>query len=115
MPARPPERRLFGRLTRPALLRYYDELAPVIVPHLRGRPFVSVFGARPGVRGKFLKDVPAGAPEWLPRAPMPAASRGGAPVVAPVVDDPAALLWLVERGVIELHATLHRVDDATRP
>jgi bifunctional non-homologous end joining protein LigD len=42
-------------------------------------------------------------------------SRGGAPVVAPVVDGRAELLWLVERGVIELHATLHRVDDATRP
>jgi bifunctional non-homologous end joining protein LigD len=110
-----PERRLFGSLTRPALLRYYEELAPVIVPHLRGRAFVSVLGARPGVRGRYLKDVPAGAPAWLPRAALPAVSRGGAPVVAPVVDDPAALLWLVQRGVVELHATLHRIDDVTRP
>ena len=109
------ERHLFGRLTRSALLRYYDELAPAIVPHLRGRPFVSVFGARPGVHGRFLKDVPAGAPAWLPRAAIPAASRGGAPVVAPIVDDAEALLWLVHRGVVELHTTLHRADDTTRP
>ena len=74
-----------------------------------------MLGARPGVRGTFLKDIPAGAPDWLPRARIPAASRGGAPVVAPIVEDHAALLWLVERGVIELHATLHRVDDTTRP
>jgi bifunctional non-homologous end joining protein LigD len=87
----------------------------VIVPHLRERAFVSVLGARPGVRGRFLKDVPSGAPEWLPRAAIPAASRAGAPVVAPVVDDGAALLWLVARGAIELHATLHRIDDPTRP
>jgi bifunctional non-homologous end joining protein LigD len=87
----------------------------VIVPHLRERAFVSVLGARPGVRGRFLKDVPAGAPAWLPRAPIPAVSRAGAPVVAPVVGDTAALLWLVGRGVVELHATLHRIDDAMRP
>ena len=36
-------------------------------------------------------------------------------MVAPIVDDAEALLWLVHRGVIELHATLHRADDATRP
>jgi bifunctional non-homologous end joining protein LigD len=35
--------------------------------------------------------------------------------VAPVVDDRLALLWLVQRGVVELHATLHRVDDPLRP
>jgi bifunctional non-homologous end joining protein LigD len=87
----------------------------VIVPHLRGRAFVVVFGARPGVHGTFLKDVPAGAPEWLSRAPVPAASRGGAPVVAPVVNDVRDLLWLVQRGVIELHVTLHRVDEPQQP
>jgi bifunctional non-homologous end joining protein LigD len=107
--------RLFGQLSRAALLRYYDDLAPVIVPHLRGRAFVSVLGARPGVRGKFLKDVPSGAPDWLPRAALAAASRAGAPVVVPVVNDASALAWLVGRGVIELHATLHRVDDLLRP
>src|SRR4051794_34232635 len=115
IPGRVHERHLFGRLTRQALLRYYEELAPAILPHLRGRAFVSVFGARPGVHGRFVKDVPSGAPEWLRRAAIPAASRGGAPVMAPVVDDRAALLWLVQRGVVELHATLHRVDATTRP
>ena len=96
-------------------MQYYDELAPVIAPHLRDRAFVSLLGARPGVRGTYLKDVPAGAPEWLRRARLPAGSRGGAPVVAPVVDDASALIWLVERGVIELHATLHRVDATRQP
>jgi hypothetical protein len=110
-----PRTRVFGRLTREALLSYYSELALVIIPHLRGRAFVSILGSRPGVRGTYLKDVPAGAPEWLPRAYLPALSRNGAPVVAPVVDDPAALLWLVQRGVIELHATLHRVDAVAKP
>jgi bifunctional non-homologous end joining protein LigD len=112
--ARPHARR--PRLLARGVLRpYYERLAPVIVPHLRNRAFVVLLGARPGVRGTFMKDVPSGAPEWLRRAPLPAVSRGGAPVIAPVVDDAAALLWLVERGVIELHATLHRVDAPERP
>src|SRR3954447_10274837 len=46
---------LFGRLTREALLSYYSELAPVIIPHLRRRAFVSILGSRPGVRGTYLK------------------------------------------------------------
>src|SRR3954447_18730565 len=108
-------RELFEGLTRGQLVRYYERLAAVLVPHLRDRAFVVLFGARPGKRGTFLKDVPSGAPAWLPRAALPAASRGGKPVVAPVVCDAADLLWLVCRGVIELHVTLHRVDEPQRP
>jgi bifunctional non-homologous end joining protein LigD len=62
------------------------------------------------VRGKFLNDVPASPPAWLRRVAVPAVSRGGGPVMVPVVDDAKSLLWLVRRGVVELHATLHRVD-----
>ena len=63
MGAAAPERRLFGSLTRPALLRYYEELAPVIVPHLRGRAFVSVLEHGPASAG--------GSSRMCPPAPRP--------------------------------------------
>src|SRR5919202_232519 len=78
-------------LTKGGLAAYYVRVAPALLPHLRGRPFV--MRVAPGaLRGPvlFLKDVPASAPDWLPRAEIPAASRRGRArpvVVAPVVDD----------------------------
>src|SRR5204862_370121 len=64
---------------------------------------------------RWLKDKPPDAPAWIRTTPQPAKSRGGALVQYVVVDDAAALLWLVDYGCVDLHVWTARVDRPDRP
>ncbi len=59
-------------LTKGDLLSYYRDVAPVLVPHLRGRPF-TMKRYPDGWQGKhfFQKDTPKHAPDWLRTARFP--------------------------------------------
>jgi bifunctional non-homologous end joining protein LigD len=98
------------------VLDYYQQVAPALLPHLRRRPF-TIKRHYNGPRSPFawVKDVPPEAPEWLPTAPLPAKSRGGAIVRYPLIDDELALLWVVDFGAIDLHTWSSRVDRPDRP
>jgi bifunctional non-homologous end joining protein LigD len=50
-----------------------------------------------------------------PGTPQPARSRGGELVRYPLVNDEAALLWMVEFGCIDLHVWTSRRDRPDRP
>ncbi|HEY0414768.1 MAG TPA: hypothetical protein VGC78_00155 [Gaiellaceae bacterium] len=95
---------------------YYDELAPVVLPHVRDRPF-TIKQHYNGPRSPFrwLKDKPPDAPTWVPTAPQPARSRGGALVDYVVVRDRRTLLWAVDYGAIDLHVWTSRIDRPDRP
>ena len=55
------------RLTKRDLVRYYVEIAPVLIPHYRNRP-LSMNPHPDGIHGKsfWQKDKPAYAPDWIP-------------------------------------------------
>jgi bifunctional non-homologous end joining protein LigD len=95
---------------------YYDAVAPVVLPHLRDRPF-TIKQHYNGPRSPFrwLKDRPPDAPAWVPTTEQPAKSRGGALVRYVVVDDRRTLLWLVDYGAVDLHVWTSRVDRPDRP
>src|SRR3954462_15305513 len=109
MPPRPAhlgnlERVLFPAdgITKADLLGYYRDVAPALLPHLAGRPFVQR-RMPTGIAGKhfFEKDAPAFMPDWVHRAELPAAPRAGSArptVVYPVLDDVPSLLWFVSIG-----------------
>jgi bifunctional non-homologous end joining protein LigD len=103
-------------LTKRDAWEYYDAVAPVLLPHLRGRPF-TIKQHYNGPRSPFrwLKDKPPDAPGWIPTTSQPAKSRGGAIVNYVVVDDRATLLWLVDYGCVDLHVWTSRVDRPDRP
>ncbi|MCS7007292.1 MAG: non-homologous end-joining DNA ligase, partial [Gaiellaceae bacterium] len=105
-------------ITKGELLSYYRELAPVLVPHLRGRPFTMV-RYPDGWQGKhfFQKQAPRHMPEWIRRVPFPASARAGERRVIEyaVVEDELALLWMANMGCIELHTWASRVDRPERP
>jgi bifunctional non-homologous end joining protein LigD len=98
------------------LLEYYAAVAPVLVPHVRGRPF-TLRRHYNGPRSPFewIKDAPPELPDWVPTAPLPAKSRGGELVRYPVVDDELALLWMVDFGCVDLHVWPSRADRPERP
>ena len=98
------------------VVHYYRAVSPVLLPHLRQRPF-TIKRHYQGPRSPFewVKDAPSELPDWIPVAPLPARSRGGAPVRYALVNDEPALLWMIEFGAVDLHVWTARVDRPERP
>ncbi len=105
-------------ITKGDLLEYYRDVAPVLVPHLRGRPF-TMKRYPDGWQGKhfFQKDAPKHRPDWLRSAPFPATTREGETRTIDylLVEDDLALLWVVNMGCIDMHAWASRADRPHRP
>ena len=105
-------------VTKGDLLAFYREIAPILVPHLRQRPF-TMKRYPDGWQGKhfFQKDAPSHMPAWIPRAPFPASTRDGEQrtIEYPLVNDELALLWMVNMGCIDMNAWTSRVDHPARP
>jgi bifunctional non-homologous end joining protein LigD len=105
-------------ITKGDLLAYYRDIAPVLVPHLRDRPF-TMKRYPDGWQGKFFfqKDSPKHRPAWLRTAPFPASTREGErrTIEYAIVDDELALLWMVNMGCIDMHAWASRADRPERP
>ena len=105
-------------LTKGDLLSYYRDIAEVLVPHLKGRPF-TMKRYPDGWQGKhfFQKDTPKHAPPWLRTARFPATTREGETreIDYALVDDELALLWVVNMGCIDMNAWSSRVDRPHRP
>jgi bifunctional non-homologous end joining protein LigD len=98
------------------LVDYYRQVAPVLLPHLRRRPFtLKRYLNGPKAPFEWVKDAPEELPEWIPRCPLPAKSRGGALLDYPLVDDELALLWMIDYGCIDLHLWYSRCDRPQRP
>ena len=100
-------------LTKGDLVRYYVDLADCALPHLRRRPFHMVRYPN-GVGADFFhqKRVPAHPAyvgEQFVRFPS------GHTTVFAVLDNAAALAWVINLGCIELHTWHSRVEDIERP
>jgi bifunctional non-homologous end joining protein LigD len=107
-------------VTKGDLLQYYRAVAPVLVPHLRDRPFTMVRWPD-GIEGKkfFQKDAPSHMPEWIPTFRTQVSTRESPRqrkwVNFPLVNDELALLWMVNMGCIDMNAWYSRIDRPDRP
>jgi bifunctional non-homologous end joining protein LigD len=106
-------------ITKGDLLEYYATVAPAILPHLRDRPF-TMRRYPDGAFGKafFQKDAPSHMPDWIPRFRVEVSTREGRQkkwIEAPLVNEEAALLWMVNMGCIDMNAWYSRVDKPERP
>ena len=94
--------------TKGEVLAYYAAVAPVLLPHLEGRPVTRVrWPHGVGDQSFFEKNVPSGAPSWLPRVRVD-------DVTYPFVTDAADLTYLVNLNALELHVPQWRVEDDER-
>jgi bifunctional non-homologous end joining protein LigD len=115
-----PDRVLFpdDGITKSDLFQYYDAVAPVLVPHLRGRPF-TMKRYREGIAGQgfFQKQAPKGTPAWIATRQFRTLPReGGMRLVDfPLVNSRDALLWTVQMHCIDMNAWYSRVDKPHRP
>ncbi len=101
-------------LTKGDLLRYYAEVAPWLLPHLRGRAMVMKRYPN-GIAGSFffMKRAPSPRPAWITTCRI--AHRSGNVIDFPLVQDLAALLWVVNLGCIDLNPWYAPCDDLQRP
>ena len=109
-----------GDIAKGDLLRYYRAVAPVLVPHLKDRPF-TMRRYPDGAYGEafFQKDAPKHMPSWIPtyRALVSTRDRSRSKkwVDFPLVNDELALLWMVNMGCIDMNTWYSRVDRPDRP
>jgi bifunctional non-homologous end joining protein LigD len=108
------------RITKGDLLAYYRAVAPVLLPHIRDRPF-TMKRYPDGIEGGhfFQKDAPKHMPEWIPTREFEVSTRGSSrqrrKINVPIVNDELALLWMVNMGCIDLNTWYSRVDKPDRP
>ena len=105
-------------ITKGDLFEYYRAVAPVLVPHLRNRPF-TMKRWREGIAGDafFQKQAPRGMPSWIPTRTYRTWPREGESrlVDFPLVNTTEALLWMVQMHCIDMNAWYSRVDKPERP
>ena len=101
-------------LTKGDLVDYYLDVAPYVLHQVSRRP-MQMKRYPDGVDGFFFyqKRVPEPHPDWLETVHIRFPS--GRTADFPVVNEPAALAWIVNLGCIDLHTWPSRVDGVERP
>ena len=101
-------------ITKGDLLRYYAEVAPYLLPHLKDRAMVMKRYPN-GAAGKFffMKQAPSPRPDWIEICPVEHSS--GKVIHFPMVQNLASLLWVVNLGCIDLNQWYARCGDLDRP
>ncbi len=95
------------------LIKYYLEVAPYLLPHLRGRFLVMRrFPHGIGREGFYQKNIPAAAPVWINTAPFPHGKKTTRYLLA---DRPETLAWLGNLACLELHPWLSAASSPDRP
>jgi len=106
--------------TKAEVLDYYQRVAPVLLPHIAGRP-LTLKRYPEGVDGQafFQKHVTAHRPDWIQTAAVSSASSRararGTMVTYLVVDDLPALIWAANLAGLELHVPMWRMPAVRRP
>ncbi len=97
--------------TKGEVIDYYRAIAPVLLPHLDGRPVTRVrFPNGASAKGFFEKNAPAGAPDWL----RTLHTRGAdGDLNYPIVDGLPALVFMANLAALELHAHQWKVGPRT--
>jgi bifunctional non-homologous end joining protein LigD len=110
-----PEKVLFpdDGITKGELAVYYEAIAPVMVPHIHGRPVtMERYPAGIDKKGFWQKDVSKGFPEWLERIEVP---KKDGTVHHPLVTDARSLLWMTNQNTITQHVWTSRAPDLYHP
>ena len=102
-------------LTKSDLVKYYEAVAPWLLPYLRDRAVV-LSRYPDGITGKsfFQKDAPTWVPEWVRRARI-RAEGAGRDIDYFVVDDVETLRYVANTGTIPLHLWASRLASLERP
>jgi len=95
--------------TKGQMIDYYAHIATVMLPHIEGRP-MTLRRYPNGVdkQSFFEKNCPSHRPPWLPTVEM-------GDVAYCSLNEAASLVWTANLAAIELHPSLAKGEDLTRP
>ncbi|MDO9535026.1 MAG: non-homologous end-joining DNA ligase [Bacillota bacterium] len=100
-------------ITKYDLIKYYLEISPYILPHLKNR--FLVFQRFPqGIHGQgfYQKNSPQGAPSWLETIPFHHGKKVTNYILA---TGPETLSWLGNQACLEIHQWLSSVETPDNP
>jgi bifunctional non-homologous end joining protein LigD len=104
--------------TKAQVIDYYVRIAPVLLPHLSGRP-VTFTRWPDGVEGQafFEKNSARHAPDWVRTVtvPSPGSSRGRETLEMVVLETVADLAWAANLAALELHVPQWQVGSRLQP
>ena len=102
------------KITKRDLLQYYADVSSVLLPHLQDRAMVMKRYPN-GAAGEFffMKRAPSPRPAWVELCSIEHGS--GNIIDFPIIQDLAALLWVINLGCIDLNQWYARCDDVDRP
>jgi bifunctional non-homologous end joining protein LigD len=104
--------------TKGQVIDYYLRVAPVMLPHIAGRP-VTLKRYPGGVHGEYFyeKNAPAHRPDWVPTAAVdsPSSSKASKSVRYVVAGDLPTLIWLANLACLEIHTPMWRVPHVGEP
>jgi bifunctional non-homologous end joining protein LigD len=91
--------------TKGDVIDYYARIAPVVLPHLHGRP-LTLKRYPNGVEGEhfYEKQSPSHRPEWVSTARLASDRRGA--IDYTLANDVPTLVWLANLADLELHTSL---------
>ena len=99
--------------TKARLVEYYTRVAPLILPHIRGRG-LTLARYPGGVEGRgFAQTECRGRPEWM--ATQEVRLTNGTVRRHCVVEDRAGLAWVANQSALELHTFLAPASRPDRP
>ncbi len=106
--------------TKGQVLDYYSRIAPVLLPHLAGRPLTRKrYPDGVDATPFFEKNAPRGLPEWVrtARLPSPGSTKNRDEIDFVLVDGLATLVYVANLASLELHTPMWRVGPrgAARP
>jgi bifunctional non-homologous end joining protein LigD len=101
-------------ITKGDLIQYYIEVAPALLPHLVDRAMVMKRYPH-GIAGEFffMKRAPDHRPDWIETCAIEHGS--GSIIHFPMIQDVAALIWVINLGCIDLNPWYARCNDVDRP
>ncbi|MGH2787711.1 MAG: non-homologous end-joining DNA ligase [Actinomycetota bacterium] len=101
-------------ITKKDLIDYYEQIADVMLPEIRGR-LLTMERFPNGIDDKrfFQKDMSDYFPSWMDRMTVP--KHGGGQVTHVIANDRAALVYLANQACITLHMGLSRKDRIEYP
>jgi bifunctional non-homologous end joining protein LigD len=91
------------------MIRYYAEIAEVLIPHLHGRP-LTLKRYPNGVEGQYFyeKQCPSHRPDWVQTSKVDKVNYC-------LCNDRATLIWAANLADIELHTSLSLAEPIERP
>ncbi|MDB6095062.1 MAG: hypothetical protein JWM32_2624 [Verrucomicrobia bacterium] len=101
--------------TKGQMIKYYVDVAPYLLPHLKQRP-VTLIRFPDGIQGGqfYEKNAPKFTPPWVETYAVNRRHQAGSTNYI-LINDAPTLAWCANLAAIELHPFLHRAPDLERP